>query len=179
MAPKKSSEAEHHSIPLLSESPDDEEQQRSNGGDPLYAPHSPSRRLLHNRYPWIVAVVLLLLFIGLLAVPKPSHNSSDIEDDYDDDAPVPDASGICKQSAVKELPDDDISKALANLLRSDNYRQESTERLSRAVQIPTESFDDMGPVGEDKRWDIFQQFHDYLSRTYPQVYDFSPSEIDM
>jgi hypothetical protein len=109
------------------------------------------------------------LFIGLLAVPKPSHQSDEFDDDYDDNAPVPDMSGICKQAAPKELPDDDISKALANLLRSEDFRREATERLSGAVQIPTESFDDMRPVGEDKRWDIFQVFHDYLARTYPKV----------
>jgi len=43
------------------------------------------------------------------------------------------------------------------------------ERLAGAIGIPTESFDDMGPVGEDPRWDIFQDFHEYLAKTYPNV----------
>jgi hypothetical protein len=30
--------------------------------------------------------------------------------------------------------------------------------LSGAVKIPTEMFDVMGPIGEDKRWDIFYNF---------------------
>jgi Gly-Xaa carboxypeptidase len=32
--------------------------------------------------------------------------------------------------------------------------------LSGAVKIPTEMFDVMGPIGEDKRWDIFYNFSD-------------------
>lgn len=32
--------------------------------------------------------------------------------------------------------------------------------LSGAVQIPTEMFDVMGPIGEDHRWDIFYNFSD-------------------
>jgi len=116
-----------------------------------------------------VAGVLLILFIGLLAIPKPSHKSDEFDDDYDDNAPVPDSSEICKQMSAKELPDDDISKALERLLESEDFRREATERLSGAVQIPTESYDDMGPVGEDDRWDVFQEFHDYLSKSYPKV----------
>jgi len=30
--------------------------------------------------------------------------------------------------------------------------------LSGSVKIPTEMFDVMGPIGEDKRWDIFYNF---------------------
>lgn len=116
-----------------------------------------------------MAVFLLLLFFGLLAVPKPSQNPDDIDDDYDENAPVPDASNICKQRAPKELPDDDISRALSNLLRSEDFRRQATDRLSGAVQIPTESFDDMGRVGEDSRWEIFSNFHAYLAKTYPKT----------
>ena len=38
-------------------------------------------------------------------------------------------------------------------------------------RFATESFDDMGPVGEDPRWDVFHEFHDYLAKIYPNVYD--------
>lgn len=162
--------SEPHSIPLLSDQQDDEEQQRISDNQPLYTPHPVPKRPLLNRYSWIVAGVLLILFIGLLAVPKPSHKSDGFDDDYDDNAPVPDSSGICKQMSAKEFPDDDISKALERLLESEDFRREATERLSGAVRIPTESYDDMGPVGEDDRWDVFQDFHDYLAKSYPKVY---------
>jgi len=171
MPPSKSPSSDPHSIPLLSDPHDDEEQQRPNPNQPLYAPQPPPKRSILNRYSWIVAAILLLLFIGLLAVPTPkSREPGDVEDDYDEDAHTPDSKGICTQSSIKQLPDDDISKALERALSSDAYLKDSVERLSGAVQIPTESFDDMGPVGQDPRWDVFQKFHDYLEKVYPKVY---------
>jgi|SRR5208282_3951854 len=173
MPPSKSSSSDPHSIPLLYSDPqDDEEQQRTDPNQPLYPPHPPPKRSILNRYSWIVAVILLLIFIGLLAVPKSiSHKPGDIEDDYDEDAPIPDSSGICKQSHMKQLPDDDISRALETALGSEDYLRDSVQRLSGAVQIHTESFDDMGAVGEDPRWEVFKEFHDYLAKIYPNVYD--------
>lgn len=32
--------------------------------------------------------------------------------------------------------------------------------LSGAVRVPTEMFDVMGPIGEDKRWEVFYNFSD-------------------
>ena len=43
------------------------------------------------------------------------------------------------------------------------------KRMQGAVRIPTESFDDMGPVGEDSRWDVFKEFHKYLVESFPLV----------
>ena len=31
----------------------------------------------------------------------------------------------------------------------------------------TEAFDDMGPVGEEPRWEIFGEFHAYLDKKFP------------
>ncbi|KAI2476791.1 Carboxypeptidase s [Pyrenophora tritici-repentis] len=55
-------------------------------------------------------------------------------------------------------------------LTSDAFRDVAIERLSGAVKIPTQSYDDMGTIGEDPRWDIFYSFADYLSKTYPLVH---------
>ena len=51
----------------------------------------------------------------------------------------------------------------------DQFFEKSLKRMQGAVQIPTESFDDMGKVNEDPRWDIFIEFHDYLKKTFPLV----------
>jgi hypothetical protein len=32
------------------------------------------------------------------------------------------------------------------------------------------SYDDMGPIGEDKRWDDHYKFAEFLQSEYPQVY---------
>jgi len=38
------------------------------------------------------------------------------------------------------------------------------------VERSTESYDNMGPVGVDKRWDAFRPFHDYLVQSFPLTY---------
>ena len=43
---------------------------------------------------------------------------------------------------------------------SDNYK--SYDDVSR-----TESYDQMGPVGVDPRWDVFAAFHTYLLKAFP------------
>jgi hypothetical protein len=168
MPSKPESSMEPHSLPLLSQ--DDEEQQRLSLHE-SYPPTRPAKGLLQNRSSWIVAVFLLLLFIGLLAVPKPGPHNDDDDDGWDDDAPVPDIAEICKQFDFVDLPDDDLTRTADKTLSSEEYKSGSADRLSGAVRIATENFDDMGPVGIDPRWDIFQDFHDYLEHTYPLMSD--------
>ncbi|KAI8935416.1 hypothetical protein NX059_007996 [Plenodomus lindquistii] len=65
---------------------------------------------------------------------------------------------------TKELDDMD------SYLESSEFRNVAVKRLSGAVQIPTQSYDDMGAIGKDARWDIFYSFADYLEQTYPLVH---------
>ena len=173
MPPSKYRNPDAHAIPLLSDTQplEDEEPQSQ---QPLYHPVNPPRRPILNRYSWIVAAALLLIFIGLLAVPKPgpkTPSEDDFDDGYDEDGPVPDIKGICVQPKMKTLPDDDLTRELSRALESKDFLRLSAERLSGAVQVPTESFDDMGPVGEDPRWDVFSEFHEFLELAFPRVYD--------
>ena len=48
--------------------------------------------------------------------------------------------------------------------------RKQVERLSAAVRVPTESWDDNGDVGVDPRWKIFAQFHSVLHKQFPLVY---------
>ncbi|KAL2817944.1 hypothetical protein BDW59DRAFT_182032 [Aspergillus cavernicola] len=50
------------------------------------------------------------------------------------------------------------------------FRNRSIARLSDAVRIDTQVFDDLGPVGTDPRWDVLYGFASYLERTYPLVH---------
>ncbi|KAJ2920853.1 hypothetical protein H1R20_g16240, partial [Candolleomyces eurysporus] len=59
---------------------------------------------------------------------------------------------------------------LTRQIASEDFRKEAVEWLSGAVQIPTESFDDLGPVGEDPRWEVFKPFHAYLKSAFPLVH---------
>ncbi|WVR07608.1 hypothetical protein IAU60_004650 [Kwoniella sp. DSM 27419] len=45
------------------------------------------------------------------------------------------------------------------------------KRLQEAIRIPTQMYDEMGPVDEDPRWKVFGQFHDFLEKTFPVVYE--------
>jgi len=56
------------------------------------------------------------------------------------------------------------------VFESKDFLDLQVARLSGAVQIPSVSFDDLGPVGKDKRWEIFYKFADYLKVTYPRVH---------
>ena len=33
----------------------------------------------------------------------------------------------------------------------------------------TQSYDDLGPIGEDPRWEAFGPFHEYLFKAYPKM----------
>lgn len=50
------------------------------------------------------------------------------------------------------------------------YLNESIARLAGAIQIPTQSYDDMGEIGTDKRWDVMYDFASYLEKTFPQLH---------
>ncbi|KAK0719353.1 hypothetical protein B0H67DRAFT_599164 [Lasiosphaeris hirsuta] len=64
----------------------------------------------------------------------------------------------------------DVDK-LYDFISSATFRNATIERLSGAVKVKSESFDDLGAVGEDPRWDVFYDFHAYLKATFPLVHD--------
>ncbi|KAI0300039.1 carboxypeptidase S [Multifurca ochricompacta] len=54
--------------------------------------------------------------------------------------------------------------------RLDTFRLWTYTSLGDAVQIPTVSFDDMGPPGEDSRWESRRMLHDYLKHRFPRAH---------
>lgn len=85
--------------------------------------------------------------------------------------------GISFQPAVSGLdswcPVPDVVTPLDDSLLSSNHFNEpgvletQVQRLSAAVQAPTESFDDNGEVDEDPRWTTFDDFHTILEELFP------------
>jgi Gly-Xaa carboxypeptidase len=76
----------------------------------------------------------------------------------------------CPQYPPLENPSDERRKLEAKVrdeLDSAAFFDKSLKKLQGAIQIPTESYDDMGKVGEDSRWDIFAEFHVYLKEAFP------------
>ncbi|KAF8494750.1 carboxypeptidase S [Hysterangium stoloniferum] len=64
----------------------------------------------------------------------------------------------------------EFNAQLSNIIDSEAYQQRAIDWLSGAVQIPTESYDQMDPVGVDPRWEVFGPFHDYLLQAYPLIH---------
>lgn len=77
----------------------------------------------------------------------------------------------CSQPAplFPDINGDELSRAYDHVA-TEAFRNGTIARLSGAVRIPTQSYDDMGPIGEDKRWDVMYDFADYLKNTFPRVY---------
>ncbi|KAF7195298.1 Carboxypeptidase S [Pseudocercospora fuligena] len=81
-----------------------------------------------------------------------------------------------KQKACQQVPalfpseQTDKLKQAYDFLFTDQFQNASIARLSGAVQIHTESFDDLGKIGEDERWDVFYPFHEYLAKTFPRIH---------
>ena len=48
--------------------------------------------------------------------------------------------------------------------------EKQLQRLSAAVNCPTESFDDNGDVDDDPRWKTFDRFHDTLKDLFPLIH---------
>lgn len=75
--------------------------------------------------------------------------------------------GLCP-AQVKLVPEGYTN--LDFILHDEDFAEKQLARFQGAIQIPTQSFDDLGPVGEDDRWNIFYNFSDYMESAFPQVY---------
>ncbi|KAG5636676.1 hypothetical protein H0H81_007206 [Sphagnurus paluster] len=64
----------------------------------------------------------------------------------------------------------ELWESLSATFRTKDFEAEAVNWLGGAVRVKTESYDDMGPVGEDPRWDAFGSFHEYLESVFPLVH---------
>ncbi|KAJ3772215.1 carboxypeptidase S [Lentinula raphanica] len=64
----------------------------------------------------------------------------------------------------------ELSKQMDLIYSSQAFKHASYKLLSGSVRIPTESYDDLLPVGQDERWNIFTTFRAYLQDSFPLVY---------
>ncbi|KAI3403071.1 hypothetical protein KGF56_004131 [Candida oxycetoniae] len=84
------------------------------------------------------------------------------------------AASICRQYSYKfpRSYKEDNSTVL-RILFDDNFRNQSAKKLSGAVKIPTDVYDDDPKVDDDpKYWQAkFDPFHKYLNETFPLVFN--------
>lgn len=78
--------------------------------------------------------------------------------------------GICQQVQSLSPRNDQVERYVRDKVESVAYQQEIINKLSGIIQIPSESYDDLGPIGKDERWDIFFQVEDYIKASYPTVF---------
>jgi Gly-Xaa carboxypeptidase len=113
--------------------------------------------------PWavLVAVLGLALVISLCSSFAPANTGiKHVFPFLSDPKDVPHYSNqLCAQETALE-PAHDLYEKLGHIFNTSKFRDHTIGLHSGAVQIPTESDNQMGDVGEDRRWEAFGPFHD-------------------
>ncbi|KAJ4490443.1 hypothetical protein J3R30DRAFT_3279023 [Lentinula aciculospora] len=60
--------------------------------------------------------------------------------------------------------------AIGEEINTNSFKANAIDWLSGAIQVETETYDDMGPVDEDPRWENRLHFHEYLENAFPLVH---------
>ncbi|OBT69994.1 hypothetical protein VE03_00642 [Pseudogymnoascus sp. 23342-1-I1] len=78
-------------------------------------------------------------------------------------------SGVCQQTPKLFPKNTNIDQFIRAKVESSEYHKEIINKLTGIIRIPSESYDDLGPIGEDDRWDIFYQIENYIKAKYPAL----------
>lgn len=127
---------------------------------------SPAIRSTRIRYLYIT--LSLLLFAAFLVIKPAGSIFGDLIPSHSRPKP---AKTCLQVPALRPTRQNDKLSEMEKYLESEAFRNISVMRLSGAVQIPTESFDDLGPVGKDERWEIMGGFAEYLKQTFVKVHE--------
>ncbi|KAL0564031.1 hypothetical protein V5O48_018026 [Marasmius crinis-equi] len=78
---------------------------------------------------------------------------------------------LCPQADVLTPETNQVVwEALGKNFGTEKFRLRAIDWLAGAVRVPTESYDNMDPVGVDPRWEAFGKFHEYLESAFPLVH---------
>ncbi|KAK2765101.1 hypothetical protein FQN54_008800 [Arachnomyces sp. PD_36] len=120
---------------------------------------------------WLIGAVVLGLASAFLAFVDTPLRSSIIEqfggsgsDKYNHGQP-----GICQQLPGLSPQNEKVEQYIRDQVESPKYQKEIISKLTGIVQIPSESYDELGPIGVDERWDVFHEIENYIKATYPDV----------
>ncbi|KAL2832778.1 hypothetical protein BJY01DRAFT_239659 [Aspergillus pseudoustus] len=78
---------------------------------------------------------------------------------------------ICPQTLPLAPSHSSIEQAILTKTSSAAYHSSIILKLTGLIQIPSESYDDLGPIGSDPRWDVFYRVEKYIKAAYPRVFD--------
>lgn len=124
---------------------------------------SPARLVLKGLALWVVGYVAAQALYQVAETTDVFHRHHQ--------GVAADGKGGDDQSVCAQSPTLHPSRYNVTNVYSSEAKSRIVDWLSGAVQIPTESFDTMGPIGEDSRWDVFAPFHEYLENKFPKVYE--------
>lgn len=110
-----------------------------------------------------MAISKLALFLAGVAgvVAAPSYGQEPLSS-------IAPSKSQCNIPPILDPTGDGLPSA-KDLFASDSARDQQIKRLQAIVQVPSISYDDNGPVGEDKRWAPFFDLHKVLEKTFPNV----------
>ncbi|KAF9501781.1 carboxypeptidase S [Pleurotus eryngii] len=78
---------------------------------------------------------------------------------------------VCPQTeALVPTQNNGLWSDISALVSTDSFEKYAAELLGGAVRIRGETFDSMGPVGQDPRWKVHTNFHEYLEQAFPQIH---------
>jgi Gly-Xaa carboxypeptidase len=134
--------------------------------------HGRTRAAISVLKPVVACIVLFACFYVNIwtFITGPILESIESTHHGDDDGSVSSvvAAQCPVQYAIAPHANPDITERnIEKLFPSTEFRNLSVKRLSGAVQIPTVSYDDNGPIGEDPRWDVFFDLERYFRETFP------------
>lgn len=119
-------------------------------------------KMKHLTWPQMTIMVLSAFVIFSITVYG-FYRASYIQGDAETESwcPLPD---------IKGIPDHGRDLRPSIDLADNSSMQMQVERLSAAVHVPTESWDDNEDVNSDPRWKFFDDFHRVLEKLFPLVY---------
>ncbi|CEN59255.1 hypothetical protein ASPCAL01707 [Aspergillus calidoustus] len=84
---------------------------------------------------------------------------------------TPQNPSICPQVPALSPKSHEIEQSILAKTSSPTYHKSIITKLTGLIQIPSESYDDLGPIGTDPRWDIFYSIEEYIKKEYPAVFE--------
>ncbi|KAL1959324.1 hypothetical protein VTO42DRAFT_2511 [Malbranchea cinnamomea] len=78
-------------------------------------------------------------------------------------------SGVCQQVPSLVPKNQKVQQFIRDTVESPEYHRKIISTLSGIIQIPSESYDDLGVIGEDERWNVFYEIEEYIKQNYPAV----------
>ncbi|KAI1084239.1 carboxypeptidase S [Whalleya microplaca] len=115
--------------------------------------------------PWalfakLTALLIILKFtFDILSVPSLIYNTA--------------SKDVSRCPQVEPLVPTHQTPALSKMddyIASPKFRNETIGRMAGAIQVPSQSYDDLGPIGEDSRWDVMYDMAAYLEKIFPLIH---------